>query len=423
MTAGRILAVLLYGQHLADLEQTGGGAHQLTYSDLDAGSGLSLAMPPRPETYRPRQVDPFLEGLLPDNEDTRIALGREFEVSGRNPFALLEHIGLDCAGAVQFCRPEQVTEVLAQSGDLVPIDDQGIGIRLRELRADAGSSWVSTNESWSLAGAQGKFALRREDGGWYRPTGAEPTTHIIKPGVTEFRAQALNEHLCLLAARLLGLSAASSEYTEFDGEPAIVVERYDRRRTADGRLLRVHQEDVCQSLSIYPRDKYESSGGPRAADIVSLLDRVTTSRDWRADTSAFLDALILNYLLAAPDAHAKNYSLLLIGSSVRLAPLYDVASGFPYDATEQHGLRRAAMRIGGENRFGRVERRHWERFAGEIRYPADELLARVRDLATRAPDAMSSALATEHDAAAELGPRLLDPLAAHCKVVAGGLDR
>lgn len=421
MVTGRTLAVLLYGRHLADLHQTGGGAHGLTYRHLDAETGLSLAMPPTTTSYRPRQVDPFLEGLLPDNEETRDALGREFEVSGRNPFALLEHIGLDCAGAVQFCRPEQVEEVLAQSGDLVPIDDQGIGSRLRELRADAGSSWVAINESWSLAGAQGKFALRREDGGWYRPTGAEPTTHIIKPGVTEFRAQALNEHLCLLAARVLGLSAASSEYTEFDGEPAIVVERYDRRRTADGRLLRVHQEDVCQSLSIYPRDKYESSGGPRAADIVSLLRRASR-QDREENVSRFLDALILNYLLGAPDAHAKNYSLLLIGSSVRLAPLYDVASGFPYDATEQHGLRRAAMKIGGENRFRRVERRHWERFAAEIRYPADELLARVRDLATRAPDAMSSALATQRDAAAELGPRLLDPLAAHCEVVAGGLD-
>src|SRR5699024_11952824 len=89
-----------------------------------------------------------------------------------------------------------------------------------------------------LAGVQGKFALRLQDGSWYSATGAEPTTHIIKPGVSELRAQAPNEHICLTAARNLGLRAARSQYLELDGQPAIVVQRYDRGSTADGRRLR-----------------------------------------------------------------------------------------------------------------------------------------------------------------------------------------
>ncbi len=44
----------------------------------------------------------------------------------------------------------------------------------------------------------------------------------------------------------------------------------------------------------------------------------------------FADALIWNWLIAGTDAHAKNYSLLLAGDQVRLAPLYDIASALPY---------------------------------------------------------------------------------------------
>src|SRR5699024_610578 len=133
---------LTYGRHaLADLHQTGGGAHRLQYREVGQGAGISLAMPPSEQPYTRRHVDPFLEGLLPDREETREALGRQFGVSGRNPFALLEHIGLDCAGAVQFCYPDQVPDVLAQAGELIPLEEQEIGARLRELRANDAASW------------------------------------------------------------------------------------------------------------------------------------------------------------------------------------------------------------------------------------------------------------------------------------------
>lgn len=45
----------------------------------------------------------------------------------------------------------------------------------------------------------------------------------------------------------------------------------------------------------------------------------------------FVDALAFTWIIAGTDAHAKNYSLLLAGPQVRLAPLYDVASALPYD--------------------------------------------------------------------------------------------
>lgn len=418
--SGHELAVVLYGRHVADLRQTTGGQHTLVYVDTTSPTPVSLALPVAPGTYTHRRVEPFLEGLLPDREDTRADMGRQLGVNGRNPFALLGRIGLDCPGAVQFCPPDGLPAVLGRTGSLDAVDEQWLGQRLRALRGNPGASWRAPRERWSLAGAQAKLAIRREGTAWFEPTGSEPTTHIVKPGVDGFRHQALNEHVCLDVAARVGLRAARSEYLELDGEPAVVIERYDRRRDLSGALVRLHQEDACQALAVRPRDKYESDGGPRAADVVELLRQHSTARDVDRNVADFVDGLVLNILLQAPDAHAKNSSVLLVADRVRLAPLYDVASGAPYGAAGVEGLREAAMAVGRERRFDRVAGRHWVRFAAEARLEPDQVLGRVRDLAARVPDALVDALDAlgPSPAAAELRARMLDPLAAHCAAVA-----
>lgn len=419
------LAVVLYGRHVADLVQDHGGAHSLTYTGQPGPTPVSLSMPIQQQRHRHKVVEPFLDGLLPDRDDTRDAMGREFGVSGRNPFALLTRVGLDCAGAVQFAEPDALTDVLERRGTLSAVDDQEIGARLRTLRSGARASWVASRERWSLAGAQAKFALRRgDDGSWYEARGSEPTTHIIKPGVIEFELQALNEHVCLGTAARLGLPAAKSSYVEFDGEPAIVVTRYDRQVTASG-LMRVHQEDLCQASAVSPRDKYESSGGPSAVDVVSLLRRHGHPSEQARNVERFTAYLAYNYLIGAPDAHAKNFSVLLIGDNVRLAPLYDVASGLPYDATTQTGLSSAAMAIDGTREFGHIEARHWIAFAARTRQDIDDVLDTVRRIATALPDALSDALNDPQIAkpATQLRQRMLDKASHLSAVTLGEIDR
>ena len=318
--SSRHLAVLLYDRHVADLEQTHGGQHRVHYRDDPGTTPLSLTMPTSGGPFSHRVVDPVLEGLLPERESARESMARHFDVSSRNPFALLAHIGLDCAGAVQFCAADEIPDVLARSGSLEALSDQDIEARLSTLRTDPGASWLAPRERWSLAGAQAKIALRREGDAWFEATGAEPTTHIVKPGVEGFRHQALNEHISLQTARRAGLSAAQSRFERFGSEPALVVERYDRRRSTEHTLVRLHQEDLCQATGTYPGDKYESAGGPRAVQVIELLRTHSTLRDRQRNLDAFVDALAFNILIAAPDAHAKNYSVLLLEDVVRLAP-------------------------------------------------------------------------------------------------------
>lgn len=70
--------------------------------------------------------------------------------------------------------------------------------------------------------------------------------------------------------------------------------------------------------------------------------------------------LFSNVLIGGTDAHAKNYSLLLSGNGALLAPMYDVASGLPYELLRRHG--KLAMGIGGEDRMGRIGSGAIERF-------------------------------------------------------------
>ena len=111
-------------------------------------------------------MNPYLFGLLPDSEDQRKAIAAEFDVRPNNPVALLSHIGLDCPGGVQFCAEEDTDAVLHRAGEYRPIDNHEIALRLKSIRDDRDASWMGLDESWSLGGNQGKFALAFINGRW-----------------------------------------------------------------------------------------------------------------------------------------------------------------------------------------------------------------------------------------------------------------
>ena len=175
----------------------------------------------------------------------------------------------------------------------------------------------------------------------------------------------------------------------FKKEIAIVVERYDRQRKGND-IIRVHQEDVCQALGIMPTKKYQNEGGPSAFDIVQLLRTYSTDRE--ADLETFIDALGFNWIIAGTDAHAKNYSLLLSGRRIRLAPLYDMASILPYDDFDFQKMK-LAMKVGGEYTLSLIGLRQWQKFAREMRIDTDALVERLDAMAERLPDEVNVARA------------------------------
>ncbi|MCP5024899.1 MAG: type II toxin-antitoxin system HipA family toxin [Actinomycetia bacterium] len=424
--AADVLTVLLEGKPIGNVERLANGALRLhfdgDYRDDPTATLLSVSMPPAEEVYGDARLTPWLWGLLPDNADVLARWGRDFGVSVASPFPLLgTHVGHDCAGAVQFCAPDEVDDLVGRQGAVTWLTEADIASRLRTLRADS-TSWLGPGFTgqFSLGGAQAKTALHHgpangaheaQGGGgrWGAPTGSVPTTHILKPAVAGFEAQNINEHLCLTAARELGLSAAKTRIETFADESAIVVERFDRT-TRDGALVRVHQEDLCQALSVSPARKYQSDGGPTPGQIAELIRSTIPGPDAEIDVWRFADALAFNWLIAGTDAHAKNYGLLLAGNQIRLGPLYDIASILPYDDSEGYKLK-LAMKVGDDYELSRTDRRSaWEHAADELKLDRDRLISRVLELAERTPAAFVQA--TNDDGVGELSTDLPDRLVA-----------
>lgn len=393
-TDADVLVVILEGRPIGRIERGTNGL-RLHYDDeyLDDSDAtlLSTALPLPVREHTDRVVTPWLWGLLPDNADVLSRWGREFGVSTSSPFPLLAtQIGHDCAGAVQFCTPDRLDDLLGTPGEIEPLSEHQIADRLRELRADS-TSWLGPGFTgqFSLAGAQSKTALTLlDDGTWGLPRGSAPTTHILKPAVVGLDGHDLNEHLCLAAARRCGLSAARTRVATFDDQSAVVVERYDRRRI-DGALVRIHQEDLCQARGLHPSLKYQADGGPSPLDVVQLLRSEMPKNPARDAVRRFIDALAFNWLIAGTDAHAKNYSLLHAGSQTRLAPLYDVASALPYDTSKGHKLK-LAMKLGGEYRILVTDRpATWERVALELGLSHTATVEQVATVAARITDAFT----------------------------------
>jgi len=98
------LIVLLSGREIGTLTQGKAGVLTLAYSDAwaatEAAMPISLSMPASTRTHAGAVVRAYCQGLLPDSDRVLERWARDFQVSRGNPFALLRHVGEDCAGAV-----------------------------------------------------------------------------------------------------------------------------------------------------------------------------------------------------------------------------------------------------------------------------------------------------------------------------------
>lgn len=366
-----VLHLLLGDDYAGRIEQEGGRLRLVYDGEWRANSyayPLSTRMPLVLPEHGDLALRPFLQGLLPDDPEVRRRWGRNFGVSGNNPFALLAHVGEDCPGACRFVREDRLAAALSGEDDRIEWLSEGeLQERVAEIEADR-TRWHSPPHGgyFSLAGAQAKFALLRGSGGrWGIPRGRIPTSHIVKPAIPGLQGILANERDTLGAAREAGLATANVEVVEWGGRRALLVERYDRRRRADGTLARIHQEDFCQALGIPPDRKYQNEGGPSPADVAQVLRDYSIRPE--EDVRSIHRWLRFSVEHACTDGHGKNLSLLIEPEGqIRLAPFYDMASMLPYlDQVDERELR-MSMKIGGEYRRHAIQARHWERLRQDL---------------------------------------------------------
>lgn len=130
-----------------------------------------------------------------------------------------------------------------------------------------------------------------------------------------------NELFCMRLATRMGFAAPDLSMQTAGDNPFLLVERYDRKRLADGTIARLHQEDFCQALSVPPELRYEDEGGPGIERSLALIADATARP--AADRLTFIRTLAFHYLVGNADAHATNFALLYSEVTPDPAPLYD----------------------------------------------------------------------------------------------------
>jgi serine/threonine-protein kinase HipA len=345
------------------------------------GRPISLSMPfnLRNEPLKGAVVSHYFEGLLPDSDSIRRRVAARFKTGSIDAFDLLAAVGRDCVGALQLL-PEGIEPEGIDQVDGIVVDEDAIERHLLDVVSpdQHGAPQVPDDDfRISLAGAQEKDAFLWWDGKWLKPRGATPTTHIFKLPIgmvggrkADFSTSVDNEWLCLRLFKEYGLPTANAEIATFGSQRVLVVERFDRALSADGKqLFRLVQEDFCQA---------------------TLLQQ---SQQAAADMRTLMASQLLFWMLRAPDGHAKNFSIQLLAGEgqFRLTPIYDVMSAYPVIGAGPNQWAdqdiRMAMALIGKNRHylaRNITRRHFNSTAKKVGY-GDSAEPLLQDFIARTP--------------------------------------
>jgi serine/threonine-protein kinase HipA len=318
---------------------------------------LSASLQKRAEPFSRRECHPFFGGLLPE-EGQRDAAAQALGVSRSNDFALLDRLGGDVAGALQLLPPGEKPTAPALDHRPTPLDDAGL-IRVLDTLPVRPLLAGEAGLRLSLAGAQSKLPVVLVDGAVALPAPGQPTTHILKPPISRFKATTENEAFVMRLAAAIGLDVAPVEPRVVKDRTFLLVKRHVRSIGDDGNVRRIHQEDFCQALGVPSETKYASEGGPTFKDCFELVRRVAARP--AVDVLKLLDAVIFNAIAGNADAHGKNFSILHGDKGPSLAPLYDLLATVAWPDLSP----RFAMKIGKRATLAELDAKGWIAFAAD----------------------------------------------------------
>lgn len=389
-------SVRLHGLPVGELSAGADGALSFRYlpgfvAAVTAGwppqHGLSARLPVADTAYGEDRAGPYFDGLLPDNANVRRTLARYFQLDAGDDYQLLLALGRECPGAVTIVASD--APVVAEDG-IVPDYDLLDEARLARHIADLPRRPLFVDADGelrlSLPGVHHKTALLLVGDRLALPRGGTPTSHILKVDIDGLPDSVRVEHFCLRAAAAAGLDVPRSAVRQAEDRVYLLVTRYDRVLVeGNGRrhLRRLHQEDFCQALGRYPREKYEKDGGPGWADCFALV-RLTA--DPVAAVQELLGRAVFQFLIGNPDAHAKNYALVYRGDRMVLSKLYDVNNAAAFRGHYREQRPRLAMFVGGERDPSLLTSTHWDGFAAEVGLRRELVRDRLRAMAATLPE-------------------------------------
>lgn len=269
----------------------------------------------------------YFSGLLPEGRRLGVLL-RQVKTSADDELSLLLVIGADVVGDVQVLPEGRDPSKVPQH---LEVDDFA-EISFDQILTDLGIR----AERVGIPGVQDKISTALLN----LPVAHQGSRFILKLNPSEFPFVVENEEFFLRAAKLSGLSVASTELvTDKVGKHGLLVTRFDRIPSGvvgEPRMLAM--EDASQALGKPPADKYliTSEEAFKALTTLCLAPKPAAR--------IFISQLVFAYLTGNGDAHAKNFSVLQLPSGEwEPTPAYDLPSTYFY------GDFTMAMTIGGRN--------------------------------------------------------------------------
>lgn len=318
----------------------------------DAGRdvAVSLTMPVRPESWLFPGLHPVFDMNLPEGN-----LRQWFNehvaktIPNFNDLELLRITGKSQIGRLRF----------TSFGEALTDDDLP-GCNLQEILLYKGSQGLFDDlmnryaRYSGISGAQPKVLLRSDGTGKHKISqGPQKSsrktsefrfttkiaTHIVKAWTKDFPELALNEFLCLQAARNAGLHVARAVLSE--DRRILVVDRFDLQE--DGSFLGF--EETCSLVGKVAREKYNGSYEQvaKALTAYSLPSRLMET------LHRYFLSVVLTVLVRNGDAHLKNFGILYQDPCSRRgwgSPVFDVVTTTAYLPRDT-----LALTLGGTKRW------------------------------------------------------------------------
>lgn len=316
---------------------------------------ISISLPKAEKSFSPYKTRCFFEGLLPEGF-VRRSIASNLHIDESDYISILEVLGKECIGAVRITDSENYES--KESYEKLTLN------QVKSLAKEGAkkSAEIVTKSHLSLAGASGKVGLMYHNGEWYQPMYDAASSHIIKQSHVRLDSVVLNEHICLLTAKNIGLDVVESAVINVgsgrDEDVLFVTKRYDRKPLDNmfigqiTKLQRLHQEDFSQAMGIPSILKYERPGDAYLVKMANIIRKY--SSDPIEDILKLWDITVFNYLIGNTDNHIKNHGLLYSDNmqSLRLAPAYDILSTCIYDEC----TRNMSYSIGGKISLDEINR-------------------------------------------------------------------